>query len=115
MSQALGRCRGDRGAVPVPLQHAADEEVIAPGEKSSENYQIVKGVSETESCPRAVPGGPASDVRLAWAGTERQQEGLRSWGDFQALLCFRRNKSKPGLVPGSPAQAEALACLRAHQ
>lgn len=31
-----------------PLQHGADEEVIAPGEKSSENYQIVKGVSETK-------------------------------------------------------------------
>ncbi|NXF12916.1 ITPR3 protein, partial [Smithornis capensis] len=30
----------------VPLQHAADEEVIAPGEKSSENYQIVKGILE---------------------------------------------------------------------
>uniref|UniRef100_A0A8C0VA62 Inositol 1,4,5-trisphosphate receptor n=2 Tax=Passeriformes TaxID=9126 RepID=A0A8C0VA62_CYACU len=29
-----------------PLQHGADEEVIAPGEKSSENYQIVKGILE---------------------------------------------------------------------
>uniref|UniRef100_A0A8C0AQL0 Inositol 1,4,5-trisphosphate receptor n=1 Tax=Buteo japonicus TaxID=224669 RepID=A0A8C0AQL0_9AVES len=27
-------------------EHAADEEVIAPGEKSSENYQIVKGILE---------------------------------------------------------------------
>lgn len=39
------------GVTPVlscPLQHGADEEVIAPGEKSSENYQIVKGVSETK-------------------------------------------------------------------
>lgn len=40
-----------QGVTPVllcPLQHGADEEVIAPGEKSSENYQIVKGVSETK-------------------------------------------------------------------
>lgn len=35
-----------------PLQHGADEEVIAPGEKSSENYQIVKGVSEIKPRPR---------------------------------------------------------------
>uniref|UniRef100_A0A663MJA0 Inositol 1,4,5-trisphosphate receptor n=1 Tax=Athene cunicularia TaxID=194338 RepID=A0A663MJA0_ATHCN len=36
----------DPEAVSLPLQHAADEEVIAPGEKSSENYQIVKGILE---------------------------------------------------------------------
>uniref|UniRef100_A0A8B9ZME9 Inositol 1,4,5-trisphosphate receptor n=1 Tax=Anas zonorhyncha TaxID=75864 RepID=A0A8B9ZME9_9AVES len=28
------------------VRHTADEEVIAPGEKSSENYQIVKGILE---------------------------------------------------------------------
>uniref|UniRef100_A0A8C3LVG9 Inositol 1,4,5-trisphosphate receptor n=1 Tax=Chrysolophus pictus TaxID=9089 RepID=A0A8C3LVG9_CHRPC len=36
----------DPEAISVPLQHTADEEVIAPGEKSSENYQIVKGILE---------------------------------------------------------------------
>lgn len=49
-AQGSGEVQWDPGAVSVPLQHAADEEVIAPGEKSSENYQIVKGVSETEFC-----------------------------------------------------------------
>lgn len=39
----------DPDAISVPLQHTADEEVIAPGEKSSENYQIVKGVRKTTS------------------------------------------------------------------
>uniref|UniRef100_A0A8C0EPU0 Inositol 1,4,5-trisphosphate receptor n=1 Tax=Bubo bubo TaxID=30461 RepID=A0A8C0EPU0_BUBBB len=46
-----GSSKGDKvqwdpEAVSLPLQHAADEEVIAPGEKSSENYQIVKGILE---------------------------------------------------------------------
>lgn len=67
-----------------PLQHGADEEVIAPGEKSSENYQIVKGVSETK--PQCLAG----------------RKGVKSWGNFQVLLCFSRNKSKPGLF--LPAQ-----------
>uniref|UniRef100_A0A8C3NT91 Inositol 1,4,5-trisphosphate receptor n=1 Tax=Cyanoderma ruficeps TaxID=181631 RepID=A0A8C3NT91_9PASS len=49
-----GSTKGDRGSCGVwleghgvtpgllcPLQHGADEEVIAPGEKSNENYQII--------------------------------------------------------------------------
>lgn len=70
MPQALERCSWDPGAISVPLQHAADEEVIAPGEKSSENYQIVKGVSETESCPQGCPWqhGQRCLPGLGWHG-----------------------------------------------
>uniref|UniRef100_A0A803YSI0 Inositol 1,4,5-trisphosphate receptor n=1 Tax=Meleagris gallopavo TaxID=9103 RepID=A0A803YSI0_MELGA len=42
----FGEVWWDPEAISVPLQHTADEEVIAPGEKSSENYQIVKGILE---------------------------------------------------------------------
>lgn len=56
----------DPDAVSVPLQLAADEEVIAPGEKSSENYQIVKGVSETKACPQGCPRGTASGICMGW-------------------------------------------------
>lgn len=56
--------RWDSDTVSVPLQLAADEEVIAPGEKSSENYQIVKGVSETKSRPQGCAAGRAGS---SWA------------------------------------------------
>uniref|UniRef100_A0A8C3LZ46 Inositol 1,4,5-trisphosphate receptor n=1 Tax=Chrysolophus pictus TaxID=9089 RepID=A0A8C3LZ46_CHRPC len=45
-SPGSGEVWWDPEAISVPLQHTADEEVIAPGEKSSENYQIVKGILE---------------------------------------------------------------------
>ncbi|XP_010145005.1 PREDICTED: inositol 1,4,5-trisphosphate receptor type 3, partial [Eurypyga helias] len=44
-----GSSKGDstvEGNKKEKKEHAADEEVIAPGEKSSENYQIVKGILE---------------------------------------------------------------------
>ncbi|NXE81143.1 ITPR3 protein, partial [Cochlearius cochlearius] len=44
-----GSSKGDstvEGNKKETKEHAADEEVIAPGEKSSENYQIVKGILE---------------------------------------------------------------------
>uniref|UniRef100_A0A8C3F4C5 Inositol 1,4,5-trisphosphate receptor n=1 Tax=Corvus moneduloides TaxID=1196302 RepID=A0A8C3F4C5_CORMO len=44
-----GSTKGDstgEGNKKEKKEHGADEEVIAPGEKSSENYQIVKGILE---------------------------------------------------------------------
>ncbi|NXL44196.1 ITPR3 protein, partial [Podilymbus podiceps] len=44
-----GSSKGDstvEGNKKEKKEHGADEEVIAPGEKSSENYQIVKGILE---------------------------------------------------------------------
>lgn len=44
-----GSTKGDNtgdGNKKEKKEHGADEEVIAPGEKSSENYQIVKGILE---------------------------------------------------------------------
>ncbi|XP_068774057.1 inositol 1,4,5-trisphosphate-gated calcium channel ITPR3 isoform X1 [Struthio camelus] len=44
-----GSTKGDstvEGNKKEKKEHTADEEVIAPGEKSSENYQIVKGILE---------------------------------------------------------------------
>ncbi|NWY06195.1 ITPR3 protein, partial [Nothoprocta ornata] len=44
-----GSTKGDsavEGNKKEKKEHAADEEIISPGEKSSENYQIVKGILE---------------------------------------------------------------------
>ena len=93
----------DPGVVFLPLQHAADEEVIAPGEKSSENYQIVKGVSETESCPqgcswrhgqRCLPG-------LGWHGCTSEE------GKGEVMRGI--SKFSRGSVEMSPSQGLFLA------
>lgn len=65
----FGEVWRDSDAASVPSQHTADEEVIAPGEKSSENYQIVKGVSGTENCPQGWLGHLQEGRGRNWGGT----------------------------------------------